>query len=68
MSLLYFHIFLITCAALFAIWFGFWEFSAHQLSHHAADLVVGIGALAAGVLLLFYLIWFIRRKLPFMRR
>ena len=65
MSLLYFHAFLISFAALFFFAFGAWEFFARNSS---GDVMMGISAFLIGAILLFYLVWFIRKKLPVMRR
>lgn len=63
MSLIYFHIGLISCAIIFAGGFGFWEWNAFIVSGRPADLAASAGSYLTGIFLAVYLIWFIRRKI-----
>ena len=66
MSLIYFHILLISSAIVFALWFGQWEFSAYFNTHQILDLASGIGSLVISILLGIYFVWFIKKKFPTM--
>ena len=68
MSLVYFHIFLISVGILFSLGFGFWELNQHAQTGLTFDLATGIAAFAFGVLLAGYLAWFIKKKKPTMGR
>ena len=61
MSLIYFHILLISVSILFGIGFGFWEMTHCTVSHCMIDRWAGISSFAAAVALAIYLAWFLRR-------
>lgn len=66
MSLIYFHIFLITTGVAFSLGFGLREFGNFSASHKTIDLITGAGSFVFAVLLASYLIWFIKKKKPTM--
>ncbi|PIQ85793.1 MAG: hypothetical protein COV74_07175 [Candidatus Omnitrophica bacterium CG11_big_fil_rev_8_21_14_0_20_45_26] len=66
MSLIYFHIFLMSVAVVFAGGFGLWEAQLFQRSHQTLDLVTAVSSVILGIGILIYLIWFIRKKKPAM--
>jgi len=66
MSLIYFHIFLMSCGILFSLGFSLWEFSAYASLHKLFDLVTAVISLVFSIGLLLYLIWFIKKKKPYM--
>jgi len=61
MSLIYFHIFLISVAVLFSFGVGFWGFDSYASSQAAADLWTGIGSIVFAFLLICYLFVFLKR-------
>ena len=61
MSLIHFHIFLISVSILFGIGFGFWEMAHCAASHCMVDRWTGIASFAAAGALSLYLVWFLRR-------
>jgi len=54
MSLKAFHIVFVTLSILLAFGFGAWCFNQYGDSHRTADLLYGLGSVAAGVGLTFY--------------
>ena len=68
MSLIYFHIFLMSCGVLFSLGFSFWEFSNYTANQHMFDLITGAVSLVFLMGLLVYLVWFIKKKKPFMNQ
>ncbi len=64
MSLIYFHIGLISIATLFGVAVGFWELNAYAKSAKVVDLAAGIGFFVIAAGLAIYLIWFIQKKKP----
>ena len=68
MSLIYFHILLISIAIVFSLGFGLWEASAYSHVVRMIDLVAAIGSFAVAFGLIFYLVWFIKKKMPAMKR
>ena len=64
MSLVYFHITLITVAVLFSFGLGFWELTSFSNLHQQADLWAGIVSFLFSVSAVCYLVWFIRKKKP----
>jgi len=67
MSLINFHIFLISTATIFGFWFGSWEFAAFSHSKSYIDLAAAIGSTAASFALAIYLIWFVKKKKPMLK-
>ena len=67
MSLVYFHIFLISIGVVFAFFFGIWEFENFSTLHKTFDLAGGIVSFVFSFMLACYLVWFIRKKKPFMK-
>ena len=67
MSLIYFHMFLISTGIVFSFGFGFWELSSFSASHKTLDLATAIGSFVFAVGLTVYLIWFIKKKKPEMK-
>ena len=61
MSLVQFHIILISVSILFGIGFGFWEMAHCAASHCMIDRGTGIASFAAAAALAVYLVWFLRR-------
>ncbi len=57
MSLKIVHIFLITVSIVLSFVFGAWGLREGGMLNRS----MGIGALAAGIFLIFYLVWFIRK-------
>ena len=68
MSLLYFHVALISIAALFAVYFGFWELAAYADSNAQVDWWTGMAFLVIAAATAVYLFWFIRKKMPAMKK
>ncbi len=68
MSLIYFHIFLMSTGVLFSFGFALWEFSNFGTSHKIVDLLTAAGSFVFGVALFIYLVWFIKKKKPQMNR
>ena len=66
MSLIYFHMVLISTAILFSIGLGIWELGSFSNVHRILDLGVGIGSFVFALGLACYLIWFIKKKKPTM--
>ena len=58
MSLIHFHIFLISVSILFGIGFGFWEIAHSAGSKCMIDCWTGIASFAAAAVLAAYLTWF----------
>lgn len=67
MSLIYFHIFLISVGIVFSLGFGIWELSQFSATAKMFDLITGVVAFIFSSGLLIYLIWFIRKKKPQMK-
>ena len=61
MSLVQFHILLISISILFGVGFGFWEMAHYAGSHSRLDFGTGAASFAAALGLALYLFWFIRR-------
>ncbi|MCB0406311.1 MAG: hypothetical protein KDD51_16135 [Bdellovibrionales bacterium] len=61
MSLRAFHIFFVTIASLFCLWFGLWSYDEFSVTHGRLSLVFAFSSAIGGVALLFYLNWFVRR-------
>ena len=61
MSLVQFHIVLISVSILFGIGFGFWEMAHYTGSHCRMDCWTGIASFAAAAALSVYLLCFLRR-------
>ncbi|MEZ4751416.1 MAG: hypothetical protein R3B54_12595 [Bdellovibrionota bacterium] len=61
MSLRAFHIFFITIASLFCLWFGLWSYDEFKITHGSLSLVFAFSSAIGGVALIFYLNWFVRR-------
>ena len=66
MSLIYFHMFLISTGVIFSFGFGLWELGHFSNAHKHIDLITGIVSFAFAFLLLCYLIWFVKKKKPTM--
>jgi len=62
MSLIYFHIFLISTGILFSLGFSVWEFVNYQINHAAFDFIVATLSGCFTIGLFIYLIWFIKTK------
>jgi hypothetical protein len=60
MSLIFFHIALISTTILFAFGLGIWGIEHYLRFHQSIDLWTGIGSFAVSILFAFYLGWFIR--------
>ena len=67
MSLVYFHIFLIFTGVLFSFFLGFWELGNFSNTRQIFDLVTGILSFIFSVVLICYLVWFIKKKKPLMK-
>ena len=61
MSLIHFHIFLISVSILFGVGFGFWEWAHAGGTRCMIDCWTGRASFAAAGLLAAYLFWFVRR-------
>ena len=61
MSLKVFHIVFIVLSTVTAVGFGFWEIEAFRAEGGTGKLIVGIVSLAAGVLLMTYGQWFLKK-------
>jgi len=64
MSLIYFHIFLMSTGIIFSFGFGLWELSSFSASHKVLDLAMAIASFVFAVGLAVYLIWFVKKKKP----
>ncbi len=64
MSLLQFHIVLISAAILLALGLGAWAYEAYRASPNFLMGMTAIGSLILGFVLAVYLAWFITKKLP----
>jgi len=62
MSLLYFHVFLISTASVFGFYFGWWQISAYLKSGQNLELMAAVSSVIASFALLIYLFWFIRKN------
>ena len=62
MSLIYFHIFLISCAIIFGAGFGFWELAHFKATGALIDLISAIGSFLAAAGLALYLAWFLKKN------
>ena len=67
MSLVYFHIFLITVAVIFAAGFGFWELARFGNTDSQTDLWVSVVSFVFALGSAVYLAWFIKKKKPSMK-
>ena len=67
MSLVYFHITLMTIAVFFSFGFGFWEIANFSALHKQADLWVAAASFVFSAGTACYLVWFIRKKKPQMK-
>lgn len=61
MSLKVFHIVFIVLSTVTAVGFGFWEIEAFRSGGGRGNLIIGILSLAAGVLLMTYGQWFLKK-------
>jgi len=61
MSLKAFHVIFITAASVLAFWFGIWMWKAYQAEGMRTDLYYAIGSLVAGVSLLVYEGFFLKK-------
>ena len=61
MSLKAFHVIFITAAVLLAFGFGAWMLNEHRDSQAASDFNMGVGSLVAGVVLVIYEAYFLRK-------
>jgi hypothetical protein len=61
MSLKAFHIFFITVSTLLALGFGFWAVDDFGRSGSWVHLALGVGSFVAGVALVRYGFWFLRK-------
>ena len=61
MSLKAFHIVFVTASVLLAFWFGWFELTRHGETKAALDLWLGIGSCGAGVGLIAYGIYFLKK-------
>jgi len=68
MSLKAFHIVFIVASILLALGFGVWEVKAWLDTRRTLDLVFGVGSLVAGIGLLFYARYFLKKlkKVPYL--
>ena len=68
MSLKAFHVIFITAAVLLAFGLGAWMLKLHHDSEAAVDFNLGVGSLVAGVVLVIYEVYFLRklRKVSFL--
>ena len=64
MSLLQFHIVLISAAILLSAGLGFWGLNQYGISHGLEFVFVAGSSFLLGMLLAGYLVWFITKKLP----
>ena len=67
MGLIYFHIFLMLTGMAFFFFFGMWELNNYMEMSKTFDLVTGLASFVFSTGLLCYLVWFIRKKKPFMK-
>jgi len=67
MSLIYFHIFLMSAGILFSFAFTLWEQVHYGNSHKLFDLAGAIISAIFTAGLIVYLIWFIKKKKPHMK-
>lgn len=61
MSLKAFHVVFITASVLLAFWFGWFELSRYADTKASADLWFGAGSCVAGVSLIAYGIYFLKK-------
>ena len=61
MSLKVFHVVFIAVCLSFWAGFGVWAIRHARSSHDRADLFLGLGAFAIGIVLTAYLLWFLRK-------
>jgi hypothetical protein len=61
MSLKAFHVLFITASVLLSFWFGWFELSTYADTKAAMDLWFGIGSCVAGVALIAYGIYFLKK-------
>jgi multisubunit Na+/H+ antiporter MnhB subunit len=68
MSLKAFHIVFIVASILLALGFGVWEVKAWLDTRRPLDLVFGVGSLVAGIGLIFYGRYFLKKlkKVPYL--
>lgn len=62
MSLVYFHIALISTAILFSFGMGIWGIERYLSQRQILDLLTGIGSFIVSFLFTFYLLWFLKKK------
>lgn len=67
MSLVYFHIFLMSTAIVFAFAFGIWETENYSSAKKIFDLIMAVFSFIFSIGLSVYLAWFIKKKKPFMK-
>jgi len=68
MSLIYFHIFLMVTSIVFSFFMGIQVMGIYWNHKLTIDLVCGVGSFVFGLSVLIYLVWFIRHKLPLMKK
>lgn len=61
MSLKHFHLVFVNAALLLAGWFCWWSWGEYRAEGDPAQLVYAIGAGIAGLALLAYEVWFLRK-------
>jgi hypothetical protein len=62
MSLICFHIILISTTLIFFFGLGVWGVENFVRSNKILDLLTGIGSFAACVLFAYYLVWFVKKN------
>ena len=67
MSLIYFHIALISSGIAFFSFFSIWELGSFADTHKAFDLAMAISSFIFSFALACYLIWFLKKKKPLMK-
>ena len=61
MSLKAFHIFFVCISALLSVGFGFWNVRAYLHSGDVVNLILAVGAFVGSVVLVWYVLWFLRK-------
>ena len=64
MSLLRFHIVLITAAILLSAGLGFWGLEEYGAAPNRLTALTAVLSFSLGAVLVIYLVWFVTKKLP----
>lgn len=65
MSLKAFHVFFVLVCTIFLLWFGVWAFRQYSASGDWGDLLMAICSFLAGLVLIVYSRWFLRKLRAF---